>query len=644
MTFTEIQEQARAEWDEFQSDDRSRILVGAGTCGRAAGAEETLDVIRQFVADNGLDVAVHEVGCMGLCYAEPELELCAPGRPAILYADVTPDKALDLLKGYFLEDDLCEELAVAVMDGEPADGIPAFDELPMIRGQARIVTRNCGRIDPGSIKHYIARDGYQGLARALEMTPDDVIEEVKTAGLRGRGGAGFPTGVKWGLCRKAPGEQKYMVCNADEGDPGAFMDRSVIEGDPHTVIEGMVIAAYAIGASKGYIYIRAEYPLAIERLRTAIEQAEQMGLLGDSVMGSDFSFDLQLKQGAGAFVCGEETALLASIEGSRGMPRPRPPFPAQSGLHEKPTNINNVETLANVPCILQKGADWYRGFGTEDSPGTKTFALAGKVERTGLIEIPLGTKLRDIVYEIGGGVPGGKEFKAVQTGGPSGGCIPARLLDLPVDYENLKEAGSIMGSGGMIVMDENTCMVDIARYFIQFTQEESCGKCPPCRLGTTQMLALLDKITNGDAEQEDVDLLDEIGTAVKEASLCGLGQTAPNPVLTTLEYFPEEYQAHLKDGTTDTGELVHEQTCPAGVCGALISFRIEPEECICCSRCAAACPVECIDGKKGKPPSRASEEDKAAGKVGEPFVIDEDACIRCGICADTCPVDAVRVE
>ena len=570
MNFREIQERARAEWAKFQSEDRPRILVGAGTCGRAAGAEEALEVIREFVADNGLDVAIHEVGCLGLCYAEPELELSAPGRPSVLYGDINAEKVSDLLQRYFLEDDLCADLAIAVMDGEAVDGVPAFQDLPMMQGQTRIVARNSGRIDPQEINHYIARDGYQGLARALDMGPEEVIDEVKAAGLRGRGGAGFPTGAKWGFCRNSAGKSKYMVCNADEGDPGAFMDRSVIESDPHSLIEGMTIAAYAIGAEQGYIYIRAEYPLAIERLHTAIAQAQELGLVGDSIMGSDFTFNLQLKQGAGAFVCGEETALMASIEGDRGTPRPRPPFPAQSGLHGNPTNINNVETLANVPCILQNGPEWYRKFGTESSPGTKTFALAGKIERTGLIEVPLGTRLRDIVYDIGGGVPDGKKFKAVQTGGPSGGCIPARLLDLPVDYENLKEAGSIMGSGGMIVMDEDTCMVDIARYFIEFTQSESCGKCPPCRLGTTQMLSLLNKITRGEGQQQDVDLLEEIGDAVKQASLCGLGQTAPNPVLTTLEYFPEEYGAHLKGKCPaavcpEMVEAACKHTCPAGV-------------------------------------------------------------------------------
>jgi len=554
-----MRRKARVAWERFAGGRRARILVGEGTCGRAAGALEVRRAIAEHLDHDGFDADLYGVGCLGLCYAEPLVELWRPGLPRVLYRSLTPEQVPDLLDAYFRRGDLCPEQAMAVMGENATDGIPAFADLPMLRGQVRVVMRNCGLIDPENIDHYIANDGYAGLARAVQMSPEQVIEEVKRSGLRGRGGAGFPTGMKWQFCRDAAGDQKYMICNADEGDPGAFMDRSVIESDPHSVLEGMAIAAYAIGATEGYIYVRAEYPLAIERLEKAIRQAESHGLLGEDVLGSGFRFRVRLKKGAGAFVCGEETALLASIEGRRGAPRPRPPFPAQQGLYGKPTNINNVETLANVPVILARGADWFARYGTERSRGTKTFALAGKVRRTGLVEVPLGIRLRDVVFGIGGGVADGKRFKAVQTGGPSGGCLPASLLDLEVDYETLAEAGSIMGSGGMIVMDEDTCMVDIARYFVEFTQRESCGKCAPCRLGTRQMLHILDGITSGRGRPEDLELLAEIGEGVKLGSLCALGQTAPNPVLTTLRYFREEYEAHV---------LL--KKCPAAVCRAIV--------------------------------------------------------------------------
>ena len=571
MRFRETQEQSQSVWRDFADRGKPRILVGGGTCGRAAGAHELMQVVRIFLQESAVPIAIHEVGCLGLCYAEPLVELSAPGMPRVMYRDVTAENVLDLLRDFFVHGRAGRDNALAVMDGPAAEGIPAFAELPMLKGQVRVVLRNAGLIDPESIHHYIARGGYAGLAKALEIPPDQVIEEVKKSGLRGRGGAGFPTGAKWEFCRRSPGDEKYMICNADEGDPGAFMDRSVLESDPHSVLEGMAIAAYAIGARSGYIYARAEYPLAIERLEKAIAQAEEFGFLGDNVMGKDFSFHTHIKKGAGAFVCGEETALLASIEGKRGMPRSRPPFPAQSGLFGKPTNINNVETLASVPVILERGGESYARYGTERSRGTKTFALAGKVVRTGLIEVPMGISLREIVFDIGGGIPGGKRIKAVQTGGPSGGCIPAKMLDMPVDYERLAEAGAIMGSGGMIVMDEDTCMVDIARYFVEFTQSESCGKCSPCRLGTRQMLRILNDITSGRGKPGDLELLQEIGSAVKQGSLCGLGQTAPNPVLTTIRYFRDEYEAHIVDKrcpATACRNIVRapcRHTCPAGV-------------------------------------------------------------------------------
>ena len=609
MTFGQIRERAESVWADFSSRDRRRILIGDGTCGRASGGSEIMDAVRRWLDEANIEATVSGVGCLGLCYVEPVVELSAPGLPRILYGPLKPEHISGLLSDYFGGKSLRPDLALAVMEGWPAvpipsraasladldqlspigrqpglpaapipsraasladldqlspfrrqpAGIPAFNDLPMLRGQVRVVLRNCGLMDPESIDHYIARGGYSGLVRALSMSPDQVIAEVKKSGLRGRGGAGFPTGLKWEFCRRSPQAEKYLICNADEGDPGAFMNRSVLEGDPHSVLEGMAIAAYAIGAAHGYVYVRAEYPLAIERLKKAIAQAEGYGLLGDDMLGSGFHFHVKLKEGAGAFVCGEETALIASIEGKRGMPRSRPPFPAQQGLFGKPTNINNVETLANASVIMQRGSDWFAQYGTEKSRGTKTFALAGKVVRTGLIEVPLGITLREIVYGIGGGIPDNKVFKAVQTGGPSGGCLPRSLLDLKVDYETLAQAGSIMGSGGMIVMDEDTCIVDIARYFVDFTQRESCGKCAPCRLGTHQMLMMLDNITAGAGRPEDLPLLEEIGQAVKLGALCGLGQTAPNPVLTTIRYFRDEYEAHIV-----------RKKCPAAVCRRIV--------------------------------------------------------------------------
>ncbi len=630
MSFQEISERAGAAWKRFLEPDSPLVIIGAGTCGRAAGADELLEIAAAWCDSLHSKALLCEVGCLGLCNAEPLVELARPAGPRVLFGGVTSDRLPELLRQFFDAGQNAPDGALAVTGGTTADGLPRFDELPMVEGQVRIVTRNCGVIDPENIDHYIARGGYSGLARATGMTPNEVITEVSNSGLRGRGGAGFPTGRKWEFCRTAPGEQKYMVCNADEGDPGAFMDRAVLESDPHTVLEGMTIAAYAIGATSGYVYARAEYPLAIGRLKRAISRAEEYGLLGDNILDSGFSFHIELKEGAGAFVCGEETALLASIEGRRGMPCSRPPFPAQKGLFGKPTNINNVETLANVPVILARGADWFAQYGTAQSRGTKTFALAGKIERTGLIEVPLGMALGKIVNGIGGGIPDSKTFKAVQTGGPSGGCIPAKMLDLPVDYEHLASVGSIMGSGGMVVLDEDTCMVDIARYFLEFTKQESCGKCAPCRLGTRQMLGILERICAGDGRAEDLDLLQEMGAAVKKGALCGLGQTAPNPVLTTIRYFRDEYEAHISD-----------RICPAGVCSALLNYTIDQQKCVCCGRCAKQCPAGCISGKPGKAPVKATDEDRAKGKAGEPFTIDQDACIKCGTCMAACRFDAV---
>ena len=616
-----LKRKAQSEWLQFDRPDRLRVLVGAATCGRAAGALDVLAALREELAARspagGLnDVEVAEVGCLGLCYAEPLVEITGPGGVRVLYGGVDRRIVPRLIDSHLVQGTPVVKYALATTGTATVPGIPRFEELPMIRHQARVVLRNCGAIDPTRLEHYLAGGGYDGLVCALGMTPEEVIAEVLASGLRGRGGAGFPTGQKWAFARKnAPGGDKYVICNADEGDPGAFMNRSVLEGDPHAVLEGLVIAGYAIGASTGIVYVRAEYPLAIERIEGAIDQMWAAGLLGRDILGSGFDFDIRVSKGAGAFVCGEETALMASIEGRRGMPRSRPPFPAVSGLFGKPTNINNVETLAATSVILRRGAEWYAQFGTEKSRGTKTFSLTGKIERTGLIEVPLGTPLRTIIEEIGGGVPDGKKFKAVQTGGPSGGCIPAEELDLPVDYEHLAEAGSIMGSGGLVVMDEDSCMVDVARYFLTFTEGESCGKCVPCRMGTQHLLRILTDLTEGRGRAEHLRQLGLIAQTMKKGSLCGLGQTAGNPVLTTMRYFEDEYLAHVRD-----------HNCPSGVCRELIDFYIDPEACNGCTLCAQACPVEAIEGAKRKA-----------------HVIDAAACIRCGSCRAACHFDAVLV-
>ena len=550
---------AKAQWDKLQDSEAPIFFIGAATCGRAAGATDVLECLRAYIKAKKLNVLVVEVGCFGPCSFEPLVIVHKSGSPRVCYGNVGPDEVIHILENHVLGDDPCAQWALGKMTPGQLEGIDELDAHPMMRRQVRNVLRNCGLIDPENVHHYMARDGYRGFLRALDVGPDATLDEVKAAGLRGRGGAGFPTWRKWQFCRSAPGRRKYLICNADEGDPGAFMNRSLIEGDPHAVLEGMLIAAFTLGASQGYIYCRAEYPLALHRLEIAIGQMRDLGLLGHNIQDSEFSFDLTIKKGAGAFVCGEETALIASIEGRRGMPQPRPPFPAVSGLWGQPTVIQNVETLGNLPLILRNGAKWYGQYGSESSRGTKTFALAGKIKRTGLIEVPLGTTLKDIVYDVGGGIPAGKALKAVQTGGPSGGCIPAEKMNLPVDYESLTEAGSIMGSGGMVVLDEDTCVVDIAKFFLSFTQEESCGKCPPCRVGTRAMLSILERIAAGEGEMADLDKLEQIAQTIKDGSLCGLGQTAPNPVLSTLQYFRAEYEAHIR-----------ERKCPAGVCPQLL--------------------------------------------------------------------------
>ncbi|HAP31777.1 MAG TPA: NADH-quinone oxidoreductase subunit NuoF [Firmicutes bacterium] len=591
------------------------VLVGLGTCGLAAGGRPVMQAIQDelllqagAVKERALDIKVRATGCAGMCEAEVLVEVQRQGGRRIMYGQVKPDMARRIV-------------AEDAVGGNAIDDWVVHREEPGVKAggvlakQLRIVLNNCGTIDPELIEHYIARGGYAGLERVLSgMPPQEVIDEVKRSGLRGRGGAGFPTGLKWEFARQAAGEKKYVLCNADEGDPGAFMDRSLLEGDPHAVLEGMIIGAYAIGSDEGYIYCRAEYPLAIKRLRVAMEQAGKIGLLGENILGTGFSFKLHIKEGAGAFVCGEETALIASIMGARGMPRPRPPFPAQRGLWDKPTNINNVETWANVPRILAQGSDWFAGIGTEKSKGTKVFALAGRIKKTGLVEVPMGLALREIVYDIGGGIQFDRRFKAVQIGGPSGGCIPESLLDTSIDYDSLIRAGAMMGSGGMVVVDETTCMVELARYFMSFVQSESCGKCVPCREGTKQMLSIMERIVGGKSEPGDIALLEELSVVVKDGSLCGLGKTAPNPVLTTLRYFRDEFEAHVMD-----------RTCPSGVCRALMKYYIDPEKCRGCTRCSKICPVGAVTGERNKP-----------------HWINTDKCTKCRLCLEKCRFEAIQ--
>jgi NADH-quinone oxidoreductase subunit F len=602
---------AKKKWEELENNKDPIIYVGAASCGRAAGALDVLKGIDEFLTENKISARVIQVGCIGPCYLEPLVDIKLPGQPRVSYNNVTEKTLPIILKSQLLEGVPHAKLALGNFGKDSFHDVPRFFDLPMLKPQVRIVLRNCGFVDPEDIDQYLALDGYQGLMNALKASPEDVIGIVRQAGLRGRGGAGFPTFKKWTVCRNAPGEQKYLICNADEGDPGAFMNRSLIESDPHAILEGMLIAGYAIGASKGIIYIRAEYPLAIERLKNAIKQMREYGLLGDKILDSKFSFDIKIKEGAGAFVCGEETALIGSIEGKRGMPRSRPPFPAISGVYGSPTIINNVETMGTLPNILRNGAEWYTKYGKEGNRGTKTFSLVGKIRRPGLIEVQLGTTLREIIFDIGGGVQ--KNFKAIQTGGPSGGCLSEEFLDLPVDYESLASAGSIMGSGGLIIMDDDTCIVDIARYFLDFTQKESCGKCVPCRVGTRHMVEILDKITHGEGTPDDLLALRTLGDTIKKGSLCGLGQTAPNPVLTSLRYFRNEYLEHIKDNR-----------CRATVCKDLIEYRVIKEKCTGCQSCVRACPTGAITGPRS-----------------EPHNLDASKCIKCRSCYEICRFEAI---
>ena len=594
--------------------NKTVITICGGTGCHASGASGIIETFEDEIKEQGLegDVEIRITGCHGFCEKGP-IVVVYPDK--VFYPNVKTVDISRILSETVAKNEIIEDMLYV----DPASGekITYENEIPFYRKQTRIIFDNNGLIDPKKITDYIAVNGYSACGKVLGgLKPEEVIEEVKASGLKGRGGAGFSTGMKWEFCRKAVGESKFIICNADEGDPGAYMDRSVLEGNPHSVIEGMIIGAYAIGAGKGYVYVRSEYPLAVQNLKIAIEQAREYGLLGDNILGSDFDFDLEIYIGAGAFVCGEETALIASIEGRQGEPRQRPPFPAQSGLWACPTNINNVETWANIGHIINNGSEWYAGIGTERSKGTKIFSLVGKINNTGLVEVPIGTPLRTVIHDIGGGIPDGKRFKAVQTGGPSGGCIPEEHLDTPIDYADLTKLGSIMGSGGLIVMDEDTCMVDVARYFISFTLDESCGKCTSCREGNGRMLEILEDICDGKGEMHHLDLLEELSEYIKETSLCGLGKTAPNPVLTTMKYFRDEYLAHIE-----------KKECPAKVCKALIHYEIDPENCIGCGMCARKCPVEAISGEKK-----------------EPHVIDVDICTNCGTCRATCKFKAVLVK
>jgi NADH-quinone oxidoreductase subunit F len=607
--FQGIKERAESRWQKLWHSGQPVILVGTATCGRAAGSLEVLQTLRDEVKKQSLECQVIEVGCMGYCYTEPIVIISKPGYPSIAYGHVNPVIAERLIKEFILGDNPCLEFVIGAL--EKNEFVPSFSEFPRAEYEQKIILKNCGYIDPEQIGHFIASGGYEALVKVLGMPPEEIIDEVKKSELRGRGGAGFPTGEKWEICRHSRGRPKYVICNGDEGDPGAFMDRTILESDPHSVLEGMVIAAYAVGARYGYIYVRAEYPLAVYRVQVALRQARELKLLGKNILGSNFSFDIELFQGSGAFVCGEETSLITSIEGNPGIPHHRPPYPAVSGLYGKPTLINNVKTLTYIRHIIENGAKWFAAIGTEGSKGTAVFALAGKVVNTGLTEVPMGTTLRQVIFDVGSGIPGGKCFKAVQIGGPSGGCLPESALYLPIDFDSLSKAGAMMGSGGIVVLDEDDCMVEMAHYFLEFTQWESCGQCTFCRLGTKQMLEALGEITKGKGKIEDIDMLAELAEDIKAGSLCGLGKTAPNSVLSTLRYFRDEYEAHVKEGR-----------CPALMCQELIAYYILPKKCErSCDACVGTCTVEAISPNKDRIK-----------------VIDKEKCVKCNTCLVACPL------
>jgi len=616
---TSLQSQAQAALLDRQRN-QTTILVGMGTCGTAAGASGVAEAIRNELSAHNIQANVLGVGCIGMCVREPLVDILLPGKARVTYANVKPDMVPRLIEEHLVNHQIIQKWVMAQMPSDGSEletGITTYAEHPFYSKQVRIVLRNCGMIDPESIEEYIAADGYHGLAKALlEKDSDEVIEDMKDSGLRGRGGAGFLTGVKWEFCRRARGTPKYIICNADEGDPGAFMDRSILEGDPHAILEGMTIAGYAIGAQEGYIYCRAEYPLAIARLKKAIAQAHDYALLGGNILGTGFSFDLKVKEGAGAFVCGEETALIASLEGKRGEPRPRPPFPAVSGLWNKPSNVNNVKSYAMTPQIILRGPEWFSGIGTQTSTGTAVFALTGNIKNTGLIEVPMGITLREIIYDVGGGIPKKKQFKAVQTGGPLGGCLPESALDTPVDFDSLTEAGATMGSGGMIVVDQDTCMVEFAKYFLTFASAESCGKCVPCRVGGQRLLEVLTRIAGGEGTLEDLEEIRYISKGMQDASLCALGQLTPGPVLSSLNFFMEEYESHIID-----------HFCPAGICPGMFTYDILELDCPGCGLCIKACPSGAIIGEKKKP-----------------HVIDQINCIQCGACYQVCNLGAIAIK